>query len=157
MLQGIKLLSNTRILHVSFWKTKYAKQIVLWRQFQSSNMGSRTKATLALPAVAASHPMFAMAWTPIPRISLSFVSWGGLSEAEEARWHWLGVCRLSWERHTGLMRIWGWGKVGAALSSSWAGHCDVPCERCRAPLWVCSRSCVCFVSLLLSLWFLPCD
>lgn len=149
-LQSIKLLSNTEILHVSVWKTKYAKTTLHSEgSFKAPAWAPEQKLPLHCLLRLSSHPMFAMAWTPILRFSLLFVSWEVLSEAEEARWHCVFADYPERNTHLGLMRIWRWGKVRGASSVSWVGPCVMcPVRVSGAPL----RSFVCFVSLIPALW-----
>lgn len=94
-----------------FEKQNMQNNIVLWGQFQSSNTSFRTKATLALPAMAvqSSHVCHGMKTYP-EDLSLLLISWWVLSEAEEGRWH-CGFAGYP-ERNTyiGLMRIWRWDR-----------------------------------------------
>lgn len=93
--------------------------VVLWGQFQNSNVGSRTKATLAVLAMAVQSSHICHGVHTYPKdLSLLFISWWVLSEAEEARWHYVFADYPGRNAHMGLMGIWRWER----LEEHWAAQ-----------------------------------
>lgn len=143
-----------------FEKQNMENSVVLLGQFQSSSMGSRTKATLALPALVVQMSHVCHDVNIYPKdLSLLFIRWWVFSEAEEAGWHCVFTDYPKRNTHIGLMRIRRWEKAGGAWSSSRVGHlCEVPCGDFRgSTLSLLQKLCLFYLCLsqALSLWFLP--
>lgn len=120
MLQSIKLLSNNKILHVSIWKTKHANQRCALRAVSNLQHGFQNKSYPC--TVCYGCPVLpCLPWHEhLSRgfLSLILTSWGILSEAKKVRWHCVFTDYPKRSTHIGLMRIWRWEKVRAALISS---------------------------------------
>lgn len=139
-----------------FEKQNMQNKAVLWGQFQSSSVGSRTKATLPLPAMAvqSSHVCHGMKTCAE---DLSYLSPGGFSQRLRKPGDTECLQIILREIHIGLMRIWRWEKVRGALSSSQVGLlCDVPCGGFRgSALALLQRLCLFYLPV--SLWFFLSD